>query len=180
MVHDTILCACSRFFQAACTGLFKEAYEKTVRLPEIEPCHFESFLVWLYTQSLHHVQQRDVDRHYKALFELYFLGEKLQVRTLKNAIVDATIALEQSSAFVPCTEQVRLVFEQTPRDNPLRRLLVDMHAWDVEPKFMVEHEDWFGKDFLLDLALVCMDLLDRPPRLHPPYVQNAKKYHETL
>ena len=180
IVHEGPLCTGSRFFQAACTGGFKESHERIIRLPEIEPAHFESFLQWLYTQALHHVYDRDVDRHYEGLFHLYFLGEKLQVQFLKNAIIDATIKLEQSSAFVPCTDQVRLVFDQTGHENPLRRLLVDMHAWDVEPRFMADHQEWFAKDFLLELALVSMEFRETHPTRSPPYVMNPKSYHEVV
>lgn len=178
LAHDSLLAGCSPFFVAACTGGFREAHERVIRLPDVEPTDFENFLLWLYTQSLGHLAHADIDRHYDALFRLYFLAETLQVRILKNDIVDTTIALELASAFVPCADQVRRVFEQTPRGNPLRRLLVDMHAWDVESKFLLENEERFAKDFVLELAISAMDCLGKALPSQPPYATDPKSYHE--
>jgi hypothetical protein len=179
-VHDRLLCEQSPFFQQALGGNFKEAREQVVRLPEEEPERFERFLLWLYTHSLAHIDHRDVDRRYESLFELYFLADRLLVRALKNAIIDATVRVEQTSAFVPSTYQVQTVFAQTAacRENGLRRLLVDMHAWDVDPKFIAEHEDWFGKDFLLDLALVGMRFREAQPQQQAPFVRDPSSYYD--
>ncbi len=216
-MHDGTLCSCSRFFQAAIKSDFREAHEKVVRLPEVDPDVFESFLEWVYTKSLKHIgndfgdtthdtnttnvvnttsnisntsntspssssttttKGHDVDRHYEALFQQYFLGEKLQVRALKNAVIEETIHLEQRSNFVPCAEQVKQVFEGTVRGNQLRRLVVDMHLWDVEPSFMLEHEVWFDKEFFIDLALASIAFREKPVQVHPPYIRDPSTYWE--
>ncbi|KAI9748307.1 MAG: hypothetical protein M1815_003356 [Lichina confinis] len=178
LAHDSLLAGCSPFFAAACRGNFREARERVIRLPDVEPIDFENFMLWMYTQGLGHLAHADIDQHYDALFQLYFVAERLQVRVLRNAIVDTTIALEIASAFVPCADQVRRVFEQTPRGNPLRRLLVDMHAWDVEPKFLLDNEERFTKDFVLELAISAMDCLGKVLPPQPPYATDPKSYHE--
>ncbi|KAF2769795.1 hypothetical protein EJ03DRAFT_256699, partial [Teratosphaeria nubilosa] len=48
-VYKNIITAHFQFFRAACNGGFKEAKEKVVRLPEVEPATFECFLQWIYT-----------------------------------------------------------------------------------------------------------------------------------
>ncbi len=146
-----------------------------MRLPEEEPEDFEVFLLWLYTQSLEHTESPNVNQQYEVLFKLYFLADRLQVRGLRNAIVDTIIALEHSGDFVPGTDLVNLTFERTARSSPLRRLMVDMHVWDVRPSFIAEHEAEFCREFLLELALASMRLLCadgannrmRAPHAHP-------------
>lgn len=107
-------------------------------------------------------EERRTNASYATLFNLYFLADRLQMGRLKNGLMDAIIQLERRSAFVPCSEQVALVFERCPAPtNPLRRLLVDMHAWDVEPAFIRDNQTFFTKDFLLELACVAMAFCER-------------------
>ncbi|KAI9883636.1 MAG: hypothetical protein M1823_004601 [Watsoniomyces obsoletus] len=187
-VHDALLREHSRFFQAALRGAFREAHEREVRLPDGDPEHFDLFLQWLYTQDLGHVRDAvekinggsyDIDRHFELLFHLYFsIGDALQVRALKNAIVDQTIHLVEHSSFVPCSQQVKQVFERTSPSNHLRRLIVDIHLWDVEKSFLEEHESWFDREFWRDMAFAGIAFRERPTGTIPPYVENPTSYHE--
>lgn len=179
-MHDALLVAHSRFFQAACTGRFRESVEHIVRLPEEEPEDFETFLLWLYTQSLEHVESPDVNQHYEALFKQYFLADRLQMRSLRNAVVEAVIELEHASDFVPSTDLVNATFERTAPTSPLRRLVVDMHVADVRDSFIEEHEAEFCREFLLGLALSCMRQLpsdERTSRMRAPHA-HRKRYLE--
>ncbi|KAI9808806.1 MAG: hypothetical protein M1826_004063 [Phylliscum demangeonii] len=122
--------------------------------------------------------QRDINGQYDALFRLYFLADHLQIPRLKNDVIDAVIQLERQSAFVPCTAQVATVLAETSRQNPLRRLLVDMHFWDVDPAFIEKHAAQFSKEFVLDLALIAMRCADRRPPRPRPYATHSRIYHE--
>jgi hypothetical protein len=51
-VHENFICAKSKFFQAACRKEWSEGAQKLIRLPEVEPGVFRSYLNWVYTGDL--------------------------------------------------------------------------------------------------------------------------------
>lgn len=51
VVHSDIVCKRSKFFKAACSGQWKEATNRTVKLPIIHTITFRLFLDWLYAPA---------------------------------------------------------------------------------------------------------------------------------
>lgn len=52
-VYKPFICDMSRFFKAWFEGIFREAREATLRLPEENVAMFKRFLLWLYTGEVH-------------------------------------------------------------------------------------------------------------------------------
>ena len=100
----------SRFFRAALRGGWKEAAEKTIRLPEEHVCEFDRYLslVFFGTVAVGNNDDKKVrlekpallareNTQYRKLLELYLLCDRLQDRKAQNHIIDAV--LEQSQTW---------------------------------------------------------------------------------
>ena len=86
--HADRLITASRFFKAALTGKFKEAQRQEVELPEEDAETFDVFIKWLYQGDLilpsPKIRIEDTEAKLETLAKLYVLGDKLDIRRLKN------------------------------------------------------------------------------------------------
>jgi hypothetical protein len=99
----------SRFFRAALSGDWKEAAEKTIKLPEEHAFEFDRYLslVFFGTVAVGHDDDKDVKldkpallaretAQYRKLLELYLLCDRLRDRKAQNHIIDAVLAQSQT------------------------------------------------------------------------------------
>ena len=203
------LCRYSDFFKAACRNGFQEQLTGEYRLPEEEPVVFHQFLVWMYTRTLDLVQpsnhwlRRDLfakdapatpgkkaapgneaDVGYRSFMKLYFLGDRLQATMFKNELINGIIELQVSSDFVPCSDLTKLAYKNTPPSstNPLRRLLVDMYVWDVEPDWLLANQADFTREFLVAVGVAALRIVGRlgseGADTRAPYLVDVTRYHE--
>lgn len=149
----------SLFFRKALSGGFKEAQERVVKLPEDDP---EIFGIYL-----HHVQTNEFsvlpdslsleDNGYEeTLIKLYVLAEKLQDTRFKNAIVRAVIGYchqsRPNNRFYSLGQSVtRLLYEGTSPGSNMRRVVVEMKAWDHNNLEGILRKGW-PYEFLAELA----------------------------
>lgn len=156
-VHKEIVCHYSDYFRAACKGEFLEARSGKVKLPEDRAEIFDLFVQWVYSQNLGQVLAEVALSPWTTLIELYVLADKLQVSTLKNAIVDrmlckAHVALRKARGRdkFPSNADITLAYENTPPTSPLPKFLSELFA--LRRDFAIE-KDEVPKDYLYDLAL---------------------------
>jgi hypothetical protein len=74
--------------------VWKEAQERTIKLPEDDPEVFSVYQEWLYDGLIHTGSQTlfpATDDEYEALVKAYILGEKLMDQDFKDATIDATL-----------------------------------------------------------------------------------------
>jgi hypothetical protein len=99
----------SRFFRAALPGDWKEAAEKTIKLPKEHAFEFDRYLslVFFGTVAVGHDDDKDVKldkpallaretAQYRKLLELYLLCDRLRDRKAQNHIIDAVLAQSQT------------------------------------------------------------------------------------
>lgn len=135
LVHEGVVTNHSKFFYAACNGGFKESNDRTVRLPATSVSTFENFLHWLYTGEVLVMNEEDVDndesrkgvKRNKRLAELCVAADLLDVRGLRNNIIDAVMALRACTNVFPCGSCLEVIYDQLPPNAKLRQLVVDMY-----------------------------------------------------
>lgn len=124
-VHRHLVCAKSKFFEAACSKLWAEGKEKLVRLPEVEVDVFQAYLVWVYTGKVA-VNKEDPRRQLRAIVDLYLLGDVLDDLLLRNAAVRTLVINIPIWNVIPSINLVNHVWASTPTNSPLRRVIVDV------------------------------------------------------
>jgi hypothetical protein len=106
---------------------WKEALERRVLLPEVDPDDFEGYLQWLYTSDFAFAgAYRSV-----VLVELYILGDFLDDLAFRNAVLDYQMTEWVANHNVPSVEATRLAWDNTPPDSPLRHLVIVL--WSSAP-----------------------------------------------
>lgn len=70
-LHEALLCEASSFFKAAVQGVFQEARERKVQLPEEKNYLFALFVQWLYSGDF-------ATQDMTILLRVYILGGRLQ------------------------------------------------------------------------------------------------------
>ncbi|KAM0717913.1 hypothetical protein Q7P37_006245 [Cladosporium fusiforme] len=172
-IHKSNICDKSAFFEAACApDRLRENNEKLVRLPNVEPVHFEAYAHWVYTQKLvlDVGDQRACDKESAAkeqdfCFDLYILADMLDDAVLRSkmlSIIIEEIALWSNQAWFPSMETVRHVWERTTAGSDLRcflvRWLINQRSTAI-PAMDLDHQP---KEFVRDLLTA---LLDDPNRV---------------
>ena len=158
-VHENYICAKSKFFQAACRKEWSEGAKKLIRLPEVEPGMFSSYLNWVYTSNVVvEVEEDSRDPEARLAYEqdglmrLYVLGDVLDDLPLRNqTLKDLANIVSQ-----PSSQSVTWAYEHTPAISNLRQVLVHLAAlkWDVTG-FIIERAN-YHHEFVRDLAVVLM------------------------
>lgn len=185
IVHEEAITRCSDFFRAACSGNFKEAKEKLVRLPAMEVDTFKSYTHWIYTGDV--VFDMDCDdsttdsKHHKLfmdLVKLYIAADSLGDMRLRNSVIDRLIATEEAIKKSPGPEMITLAYEATPTGSNLRKLLVDyyLRLKGSNATWFEQYADYFPKAFLIDY--VYNNMARYSEEFVRPSRKNRCKYHE--
>ncbi|GAB7335545.1 hypothetical protein MBLNU13_g07885t1 [Cladosporium sp. NU13] len=131
-LYTSIATRSSKFFQAALSRNWQESHENRVVLAEVHPDVFEGYLQWLntgvITSSFPISKPTTFD-----LIEFYILGDFLDDATFCNAVLDDLM----NSAYEtwPGICSVNLAWNNTPRDSPLRALILEI--WVKKPLSLV-------------------------------------------
>lgn len=138
-------------------------------LPEDVPLIVELYLNWLYTGTIvclssHDGEEENVGktrrRENELLVDGYVFGEKVQDGGFRDAIVDSLIHAvstpnKAGRCWYPGPLTVDRAFKGTPERSPLRKLLVDMHVFrgnnkwldgDNNPELLAELAQYAFKD----------------------------------
>jgi hypothetical protein len=119
-MHNALICALSRFFRAACSKRCGEL--KVIRLPEISIDDFQLYADWVYLSTIG-VEDGDDDAD-EVYCRMYILGDVLDDYGLRNAAMERLVDRLKCTA-QPYPDTVWDVYERTPKESPLRNLLVD-------------------------------------------------------
>jgi hypothetical protein len=95
-VHENFICAKPKFFQAACRKEWSKGAQKLIRLPEVEPGVFRSYLNWVYTGDLAVDSTKDdpvnpKNTKYSNFLKLYVLGDTLDDLSLRNSTTEILV-----------------------------------------------------------------------------------------
>ncbi|KAL8787675.1 MAG: hypothetical protein Q9213_002106 [Squamulea squamosa] len=145
-IHRGLLMSKSAFFDAALTGSWKEATEGKIRLIDDDPEIFSSYVLWIYNQDWKSSRNGE-ELCFDACCHLYVLADKLGSEALENSAIDqlCQYAARDAPGWMPKT--VRYVYDTTSPGSPLRRLMADFLAWEMNLS------EFKG---LVDLAPACL------------------------
>lgn len=134
-VHESHIRLQCPFFEAALGRDWKEAEERVVLLPEYEPDSFRIYLGWLYQKRITispTVKTKPSVKCRHRLCRAYLLGDFLQDLEFKDAIIDALIdlALDLNIYF---GTGIGFLYENTSAGSPLRRLVIDLIVYAMNP-----------------------------------------------
>ncbi|KAK3079201.1 hypothetical protein LTS18_005489 [Coniosporium uncinatum] len=184
IVQKSTLCASSDFFAAALKPEWKEAKERTIRLPEQSVETFEIYLQWLNSGNIA-TQQDEKAKHYKEYLQLihaYALGDTLQDTAFVDALTDCFIAKAVKTSVCPGLETIGSLYKHTPDKSPARKLMVDMYVWKASGNglwFYAGKRELANKDFLYD-CLEAMSAKRKAPTEVAPYLTTeVSQYHAT-
>jgi hypothetical protein len=111
-------------------------------------------LQWIYTQKVDIgkiAERPEGEAKSQSLVFLWVLAENLQIPRLQNAVIRELQALRGRGEPVS-TLSLKHVYENFPRANPLRRLLLHQCAGGLS-KWYTDNPEQFPKDMLLELTV---------------------------
>lgn len=166
VVHEAIIRAESPFFEAVLSKEWKESEERVVRLPEQYPEAFDIYLRWIYSGKLV-VGKIDIqdtqayDSFTNSLSRAYILGEMLQDVDFKEAVIDGLFETIEPTERVPA-RQAKFLFDNTPKNAPIRRMLVDWVVMDLDIRYLCDehHEQFTTMEFLQHVIKQVIDKED--------------------
>lgn len=168
---------------------------RVIELPEEDAEAFALYRTWIYTGQLAILPEppypsapapalEEVDQHYHTLAYAYVLGEHLLDKQFKNAIADVYVlyarGMPPSSRYYPSHEEIRILYDGTGPNSPIRQLLVDIWYCRGKHEWIDENAD-LPKEFL---TRVVKELLRVKPNnkgadaLSRPWKLEHQQYHE--
>lgn len=152
-VHKGLICAKSRFFNAAFNGSFSESLNGVVELVEEDPDIFDIMHVWFYTNELTRSEGgKDVPCSNLQLAELFVLADKLDMPTLCNKTIDGLKSTFLKNK-VPGVALIAIAYTKTPENSPLRKLFVAAMTFISKHwlQFATNYREY--PDFVFDISL---------------------------
>ena len=145
VVHKDIISRRSPFFKAASSARWATDKHKTIELPDDEPTVFSICLQAMYqnTVAAAKVEDPPVHQHtFSPLAEAYILADKLGDLTTCNLIVDEIIRYGDEHNTLPNESTVKIVWEKSIENSPLRRLLIDCFVHDAGTTAMADIDEY--------------------------------------
>ncbi|KAL8782172.1 MAG: hypothetical protein Q9213_005643 [Squamulea squamosa] len=145
-IHKALLSSKSPYFKAAFEGSFREAADKAIRLPEEDPKLFPYYVLWVYEKPLETEHPISLGENCR----LHILADKFGSEQLQNLTVDniRRQAVDDPRSIDLNSTTINCVYDATLPDSPLRRILVDLLAWqlysdnldlaDADPEYLLE------------------------------------------
>jgi hypothetical protein len=127
-----MICAKSKFFEAACSKLWGEGKERVVRLPELKVGAFQAYIVWIYTGNITvDVTTADLSNakayeEFAKAIDLYLLGDALDDLLLRNTAMRILVTKRGVWRVHPRIVTVNRAWNSTSPGSRLRRMIVDM------------------------------------------------------
>ena len=161
-VYREQLCEVSLFFKTAFNSVFKEGVNQRMHLPEDDVDIVDIFIDWLYTGHYElpdaaEAPGSDGANDLSQPLALLLFSEKYSLPRLEKHVLKKILALAKvkeigSLKFDP----IKLVYENTRRGAPIRKLMSDWWANDVKDSWYAERDaqNWLSEipDFAVDLV----------------------------
>jgi hypothetical protein len=164
------------------------AEPRLIDLSDEHPEAFQAYVQWLYSNKValkvvpedlddnDNPQYDDTRMH--SLIVSYVLGEKLIDTAYQNAIIAVLIRYAHEVGRYPCDNSIKLAYERTTKDSPLRRLLLDFYVWQAD-------ESWVDPsvvkntciEFATDLIIALLKNRSEPGGCNAsPWIKDSQSY----
>jgi hypothetical protein len=140
-IYEDTLRTRSPFFEKALSGDWKEKNERMVQLPTAQPAAFSMYLDFIHSDCIClELEDESLVDPTLTLGPAYVLGDILLDHDFRDAIVDAIIHHATHKNQHPF-ELHQYVFENTPSDWPLQKLLTDLLALRGRAAWLTESSE---------------------------------------
>ncbi|KAK3710213.1 Ankyrin repeat and BTB/POZ domain-containing protein 1 [Vermiconidia calcicola] len=132
MVHKTVFCTQSPFFQTATNGNYwLEAKEKTVSVPEATEDTFEAYIHWAYTSAIDLSTAPKATASHKhadwdIITRLWILADMLMDEQLCNGLTDLMLTKFDEDYYCMHPATLCTIWEQTSAESQLRKVCIDI------------------------------------------------------
>lgn len=167
-MHEAVLRANSRCFDASLSKIRAEGQEKELSLREESPETFNLYVRHLYSTGSPSHQPSALDESYEMLASLFALGARLEDQLHKERVLDTMASKAHayvernggsswSSTGFPSVRAVNNIYDATDEGSGGRRLMVDIYAAFSNPDWANfggngEEDEEPHPDFMLDLV----------------------------
>lgn len=193
MVYKKIICTNSDLFKTACSGQWKEASERLVRLPEADSHIFGVYLGWLYTGNLDFsateeqkpipayesgVSGPEFRKATKQIMDTYVLGDMLQDAQFCNTLVDEFMQLMEGTELVPSPAETESFWSKLPQQSTMCKLLVDYIAAEIDFETFLSYVNTYPAELVKEVAKVGVRDRDMLITERAPARRGKCFYHE--
>lgn len=187
-VHEHAICDRSEFFRNSMKPEWSSmrADPRVIELPEDDPDAFSLYRTWVYSGKLAILPDKDCDlnsttERYHTLAYAYVLGERLLDTDFKNAIADAYVlyarGIPPSRRYYPSNEEIRIIYEGTREESPIRQLLVDIWYCRGKAEWLEKDAD-LPREFLTNVVRELLRVRVSVENLSRPWKNSHEQYHE--
>lgn len=135
-LHRNLLCYHSDFFEKPCVTDSKAKNSK-IELLNDDPRAFELLVKWLYQGRLDDVADMPSDKKWEyadTCQRLYILCDRMNLPQLKNHAIDQFRRGCFGAGLVPGPEEMKPIYESTPRSSPFRKVQEAFHIPLYHPR----------------------------------------------
>lgn len=155
-VHKNLICAGSKFFNAACSKLWAEGKARILRLPQANAEAFQAYIVWIYAGKIT-VNKSTSGQEFRQTVELYLLGDVLDDLHLRNEAMRTLVEKGREWKFHPPPDLMNRIWDLTAPESQLRKMIVDKTIMRLDRACTSQVVD-YPRGLLQSLT---MSLLDR-------------------
>jgi len=142
-LHKGVLSFYSGYFEAAVKGVFKEAKDGLIELPDESADVFERFVVWLYTRKVD--LPDDTNNGFKVICGLWFFADRRDIPLLANYSIDMLRDKIAQTWTVP-TAEIRPVYANTMPGAKLRLFIIFMLSNTSGSRILDDGSRWRWED----------------------------------
>ncbi|KAF1971647.1 hypothetical protein BU23DRAFT_646161 [Bimuria novae-zelandiae CBS 107.79] len=148
LVYRGVLCFHSELFKRAFNSNFKEGDLDVYEVTDYKIVTFEMFYNWINT-GIPTIGLKQMDKYYQAL-DLYIFTDFYTIPSLKNCAIEAHMCVYLGKRATDLTS-IKAIYERTPENSPLRKLLVDIRVDWYSFKTLKTFVAGWGFDFAADI-----------------------------
>lgn len=181
-VHERAIASRSELVRLALRHDWKEAQERCINMPDDDVAAFQTYQSWLYSGALFTRPSMGArsDDEYGVLVRAYLLGQKLMDSDFKDTIIDAIVNKLITTGLFDI-RQTSAVYDNTMRDDALRRLWLDIYHHQGQASWLADDLDEcdISAEFLYEFSRLKLSRQGVfATSMVPAYATNLCQYHE--
>lgn len=149
VLHKSLVCKSSEFFQASVSVQWKEGQENTIRLPDCTPQTFSTYIGWLYTNEVDFLEEDEKNLPWvendgtpltqtlkltKRAIDCYQLGDMVLDTGFSNAVMDELIKICEKCSTVPSYESIDYAWQKVPHGSKMIELMGNFYSTEMDVK----------------------------------------------
>lgn len=189
-IHKSVLCAQSKFFEAACKNEWMDSNDRSLKLPEDESDCIRAMITWMYHPFIRIPKglcgkEKEMAR-VAFLARLWVVADKFNILRLRNDSLDGIIhyldnyvrgTVGKTAMDFFHHEVLSFVYQNTYESAPIRKVLVDFAIETLEQNDVDVLRGSPAEEFLFELLKNMMSNSRRQPKASL-CVEFCSQYHE--